>query len=55
MAELIGFIWQHGDDDYSIWTVGLSDEDMKAVLEILERYETNGYSVRGDSTLTIGS
>ena len=53
MDKLIGFIWQHGDDDYSTWKVELSDEDMAAVMDVLVRYETEGYSVRGDGALTV--
>lgn len=52
-TELIGFVFQHGHDDYSIWTVTLSDEDMREVLAILEKYEARGCSVRGDGTLAI--
>ena len=54
-AELVGFVWQHGNDDYSIWTVTLNDEDMRKVLEILDKYDAQGYSVRGDGTLTVTS
>ena len=57
VPELIGFVWQHGDDDFSIWTVTLDDEDMRKVLEIIdkEKYWTRGYNVRGDGTLTVNS
>ena len=43
---LCGFIWKHGDKDYSVLNVQLSKEDRIRIEEILQNYETDGYSVR---------
>ena len=51
--NLVGFIHQYGANDYSIWNVQLSDEDQKNIEAILEKYQTQGFSVRGNSELTI--
>ena len=51
--NLVGFIHQYGNDDFSIWNVQLSDEDQKAIEAILEKYRDNGFSVRGNSQITI--
>ena len=50
MCELIGFIYEHGNDDKSIHIVELSEEDRKTIEEILLKYETEGFSVRGGIT-----
>ena len=52
-VNLVGFIHQYGNDDFSIWNVELSTEDKKAINAILEKYQDNGLSVRGNSELTI--
>ena len=52
-VNLVGFIHQYGANDYSIWNVQLSDEDQKNIEAILEKYQTQGLSIRGNSELTI--
>ena len=52
-VNLVGFIHQYGENDFSIWNVQLSAEDKKAINAILEKYQTQGFSVRGNSELTI--
>ena len=52
-VNLTGFIHQYGENDFSIWNVQLSAEDEKAISAILEKYQDNGLSVRGNSELTI--
>ena len=52
-VNLVGFIHQYGENDFSIWNVQLSAEDKKAINVILEKYQTQGLSVRGNSELTI--
>lgn len=47
MNELIGFIFEHGEDDKSIYIVELSEEDRNTIETILLKYETKGFSVRG--------
>ena len=47
-VHLVGFVHQYGKDDFSIWGVQLSDEDESAIMEILQKYEDKGISVRGD-------
>lgn len=43
---LCGFVWKHGEKDYSAWQVELSEEDQTALEEILYKYEADGCSVR---------
>ena len=52
-VNLVSFIHQYGENDFSIWNVQLSAEDKKAINAILEKYQTQGFSVRGNSELTI--
>ncbi|WP_277219365.1 hypothetical protein [Peptoniphilus vaginalis] len=40
-------IFKHGDDDYSIWIPDFSAEEMEKITKLLEKYSTEGYSVRG--------
>lgn len=50
MNKLIGFIYEHGDDDKSIHIVELNEEDRNALEAILLKYEAEGFSVRGGIT-----
>ena len=50
MCELIGFIYEHGNDDKSIHIVELSEEDRNTIEKILLKYEAEGSSVRGGIT-----
>lgn len=43
---LCGFVWCHGNKDFSVWEVDISDEDQKAIEKILVKYETCGTSER---------
>lgn len=43
---LCGFVWKHGDKDYSAWEVQLKDEDRSAIESILAKYDTCGSSLR---------
>lgn len=52
-VNLVGFVHQYGANDYSIWNVQLSTEDEKAINTILEKYQTQGLSVRGNSEIKI--
>lgn len=52
-VNLVGFIHQYGADDLSIWSVQLSAEDEQAINAILEKYQTQGFSVRGNSQMTL--
>lgn len=46
--EVIGFIIQHGQDDYSYWNgFSLTDKEKKQIQEIISRHDTEGYSIRG--------
>lgn len=47
-VNLVGFVHQYGANDFSIWNVELSTEDKKAINAILEKYQTQGFSVRGN-------
>ena len=52
-VNLVGFVHQYGANDYSIWNVQLSTEDKKAINTILEKYQTQGLSVRGNSEIKL--
>lgn len=43
-----GIIFEHGADDYGLWEgFVLSEEDENAIWKILQKYDTEGCSVRG--------
>lgn len=44
--ELCGFVYKHGKDDLSAWSVDLSKEDRETIEKILAKYDTEGCSVR---------
>ena len=52
-VNLVGFVHQYGANDFSIWNVELSTEDKKAINAILEKYQDNGLSVRGNSQIKL--
>jgi len=44
---LCGFIWCHGDKDFSIWeTDAIAKEDRDKIEKILMKYESTGTGVR---------
>lgn len=43
---LCGFVYCHGNKDFSAWEVDITPEDQKAIEEILAKYETCGSSER---------
>lgn len=43
---LCGFVWCHGNKDFSAYEVQLEKEDREAIEQILTKYETNGTSER---------
>ena len=46
--RISGIIFEHGADDYGLWEgFVLSKEDENAIWEILQKYDTEGCSVRG--------
>ena len=53
VGELVGFVHRYGTDDYSIWAVELSDADRDAINSILEKYQNDGVSIRGNSQMTL--
>ena len=45
--NLIGFVYEHSDEDWSLWlTDSISEEDQNAIMEILDKYYGEGSSVR---------
>lgn len=45
--EIVGFVTQFGEDDYSYWNgFSLTDEEKKQIQEIICRHDTEGYSIR---------
>lgn len=51
--ELFGFIFRQGTDDFTLCEVELSKDDMDTINSILEKYDNDGVSVRGDKTISI--
>jgi hypothetical protein len=48
ITTISGIIFQHGADDFGLWEgFVLSEEDENAIWKILQKYETEGCSVRG--------
>lgn len=46
--RISGIIFEHGKDDYGLWEgFVLSKEDENAIWKILQKYDTEGCSVRG--------
>ena len=46
--KINGLIFNHGSNDYSLWKdFNLLEADEMAILMILSKYETDGYSIRG--------
>ena len=45
--KLCGFVWCHGNKDFSVWeTDAISEEDTNKIEEILAKYDTTGTSER---------
>jgi len=43
---LCGFVWCHGNKDFSAYEVQLAKKDRDAIEKILSKYETDGSSER---------
>ena len=47
-TRISGIIFEHGKDDYGLWEgFVLSEEDEAVIWQILQKYDTEGCSVRG--------
>lgn len=45
---VVGLVTQYGNNDFSYWEgFSLTDDEKKQIQEILQRHETEGFSVRG--------
>ena len=44
---LSSIIFKHGDNDYSLWTPDLSEDDIKKFIVFIVEYINNGHSMRG--------
>ena len=45
--SLIGFVYEHDDEDWSLWlTDSISEEDQNAIMAILDKYYGEGSSIR---------
>ncbi|MBR0075477.1 MAG: hypothetical protein IJP96_06965 [Synergistaceae bacterium] len=44
---IVGFI-EKNVDDYTIWNVELNKNDAEIINSILEKYQNDGYSIRGN-------
>jgi hypothetical protein len=47
-SKIIGFMLLHADGDKEYYSPKLSEEDMKAIYKILEKYGDNNESCRGN-------
>ena len=47
-GKLMGFIYKHLDGTYSLWGTDISEEDAQAIGGILDKYQSEGCSVRGN-------
>ena len=48
IIKITGIIIKHGKNDYGLWEgFNLSEEDQNTIQQILMKYDTEGYSVRG--------
>ena len=49
-SRIIGFMLKHSDGDKEFWSLNLTPSDMKAVYDILEKYDDAGVgsSIRGE-------
>ena len=46
--RIAGILFEHGKDDFGLWEgFYLSEEDENAIWSILQKYDTQGCSVRG--------
>ena len=48
MSKIVGYIYQHEDGTLSNCTTPLNSEDEAAIQSVLDKYETEGTSVRGE-------
>ena len=47
--KVAGILFQHDNDDYSLWEgFSLTDAEENSIVEILEKHDTEGCSVRGE-------
>ena len=47
-TRISGIIFEHGKDDFGLWEgFVLSEEDKNTIQNILSKYDTEGYSIRG--------
>ena len=46
--RIASILFQHGTDDYDLWEgFSLTEEEENAIMEILDKHDTEGCSVRG--------
>lgn len=45
--QICGILYKHNDDTYSLWQGNLTNDETRAIQEILNNHETDGYSIRG--------
>lgn len=46
--KIVGILFQHGTDDFSLWEgFALTEEEVKTIMAIVEKHDTEGFSVRG--------
>lgn len=52
--KICAIIFQHGKNDHELWSgFSLSKEDENKIMDILEKYNTDGCSARGMIQVTV--
>lgn len=45
--QIVGVVYRHGNDDFSVWLPELSAEENKEINVLLEKFTNSGCSIRG--------
>lgn len=54
--KISAIVFEHGKDDFELWSeFSLSKEDEDKIMSILNKYDTDGFSVRGNMAVNIKS
>ena len=47
-SVLHSIIFQHGENDFSVWSLDIPEKAKSEIMEILKKYTNDGCSVRGN-------
>lgn len=48
--DLVAVVFKHGKDDYGLWQLDIPRSEKKKIMDILNKYDTTGCSIRGTAT-----